>query len=188
MEAAAPVGGGDGRTHGSWGLQETATMDVRYINPFMRSIKNVFQTMLKMDVSMQKPHVKNDGKASADVSGVIGFSGDATGCVVLSFPREVACKVASMFAGMPITIDSPDMVDAVGELANMVAGNAKKDFEGVRISISLPSVVIGHDHTVSQSRMTPRLVLPCSSPVGDFFVEVAMKVDKPVVVAEGACV
>jgi chemotaxis protein CheX len=171
---------------GSWGLQETV-MDVRYINPFMRAIRNVFQTMLKLDVSMQKPHVKNEAKASADVSGVIGFSGDATGCVVLSFPRDVACKVASTFAGTPIDLESPDMIDAIGELANMVAGNAKKDFEGVRICISLPSVVIGHDHIVSQSRMVPRLVLPCQSPLGDFYVEVAMKVDKPVVVAEGAC-
>lgn len=160
-------------------------MDVRYINPFMRSIKNVFQTMLKVDVALQKPHIKTDSTASADVSGVIGFSGDAAGCVVLSFPSAVACKVASTFAGMPITLESPDMVDAIGELANMVAGNAKKDFEGVHISISLPSVVIGTDHIVGQSRMVPRLVLPCSSPLGDFYVEVAMKVDKPVQVAQG---
>lgn len=163
-------------------------MDVRYINPFMRAIKNVFQTMLKTDVAIQKPHLKTDGKASADVSGVIGFSGDATGCVVLSFTQQAACKVASAFAGMPIAVESPDLIDAIGELANMVAGNAKKDFEGVRISISLPSVVIGTDHIIGQSRMTPRLVLPCSSPLGDFYVEVAMRADKPVVVAEGACV
>jgi len=163
-------------------------MDVRYINPFMRSIRNVFQTMLKMDVALQKPHVKTDGRACADVSGVIGFSGDATGCVVLSFPQDVACKIASQFAGMTITLESPDLIDAIGELANMVAGNAKKDFEGVRISISLPSVIIGEDHIVGQSRMVPRLVIPCGSPLGDFYVEVAMKVDKPVVVAQGACV
>lgn len=162
-------------------------MDVRYINPFMRAIKNVFQTMLKLDVTLQKPHIKTDGRASADVSGVIGFSGDATGCVVLSFPKEAACNIASTFAGMPISLESVDMVDAIGELANMVAGNAKKDFEGVRISISLPSVVIGADHIVGQSRMVPRLVLPCTSTLGNFFVEVAMKVDKPVVVAQGAC-
>lgn len=161
-------------------------MDVRYINPFVRSIKNVFTTMLKLDVAVQKPHVKTDARACADVSGVIGFSGDATGCVVLSFPKEVACKFATQFAGMPITMESPDLVDAIGELANMVAGNAKKDFEGARISISLPSVVIGEDHVIGQSRMVPRLVIPCASPLGSFYVEVAMKVDKPVVVATPA--
>jgi chemotaxis protein CheX len=159
-------------------------MDVRYVNPFIRAIRNVFSTMLKTEVNVQKPHLKHDGRASADVSGVIGFTGDATGCVVLSFPKDVACKTASTFAGIEITLDSPDLVDAIGELANMVAGNAKKDFEGARISISLPSVIIGVDHIVGQSRMVPRLVIPCCSPLGDFYVEVAMKVDKPVVVAQ----
>ncbi len=163
-------------------------MDVRYINPFIRAIKNVFSTMLKVEVDVQKPHVKTDGTACADVSGVIGFTGDATGCVVLSFPSVVACKAASTFAGMNITLESPDLVDAIGELANMVAGNAKKDFEGADISISLPSVVIGSDHTIGQSRQVPRLVIPCASPLGQFYVEVAMKVEKPVVVAEGASV
>lgn len=162
-------------------------MDVRYINPFIRAIKNVFTTMLKVDVNVQKPHIKTDGRTGADVSGVIGFTGDATGCVVLSFPKDVACKVASTFAGVAITLESPDLVDAIGELANMVAGNAKKDFEGVRISISLPSVIIGENHVVGQSRMVPRLVIPCASELGSFHVEVAMKVDKPVtIVAQGA--
>ncbi len=161
-------------------------MDVRYINPFIRAIRNVFATMLKTEVNVQKPHVKNDGRASADVSGVIGFTGGATGCVVLSFPKDVACRAASTFAGMQIALESPDLIDAIGELANMVAGNAKKDFEGARISISLPSVIIGENHIVGQSRMVPRLVIPCASPLGSFYVEVAMKVDKPVVVAQGA--
>jgi chemotaxis protein CheX len=160
-------------------------MDVRYINPFIRAIKNVFSTMLKIEVNVQKPSLKVDGQSSADVSGVIGFTGDATGCVVLSFSKEVACKAASTFAGMAITLDSPDLVDAIGELANMVAGNAKKDFEGAHISISLPSVIIGHDHIVGQSRMTPRLLIPCKCSLGEFYVEVAMKVDKPVVVVQG---
>lgn len=161
-------------------------MDVRYINPFVRAIRNVFTTMLKVDVAIQKPCLRTDGRACADVSGVIGFSGDAAGCVVLTFPRGVAEKVASRFAGAPIVVNSLDMVDAIGELANMVAGNAKKDFEGVNIGISLPSVVMGPEHTIWQSREVPRLVIPCGSSLGGFFVEVALRVEKPVVVAQGA--
>jgi len=161
-------------------------MDVRYINPFVKAIQNVFRTMLGEEVAVAKPVVCTDARASADISGVIGFSGDAAGCVVLSFPRDVACRVASKFAGVDLDEKDPDLVDAIGELANMVAGNAKKDFEGVSISISLPSVIIGRDHVVSQSRMVPRLAIPCRTGLGDFYVEVAMRVDKPVTVVTGA--
>jgi chemotaxis protein CheX len=87
-----------------------------------------------------------------------------------------ANKVASKFAGVEMTQAHPDFSDALGELANMVAGQAKSKFEGISATISLPSVVIGRDHVVSQSRHAPRLALPCDSVLGRFCVEVAMVV------------
>lgn len=153
-------------------------MDVRFINPFISSIKAVFRTMVNTEVTVGKPYVHNESAATADVSGVIGFSGDASGCVVLSFPKEVACKAASAFAGIDIDEAHPDFADAVGELANMIAGNAKKDFAGMSVSISLPSVIVGKEHVVSQSRLCPRLIIPCETGLGTFQVEVAMIVEK----------
>ena len=152
-------------------------MDVKYINPFIQAIKKVFETMVHTQVKVGKPALKNDGTASADVSGIIGFSGDAAGCVVLSFPKEVAVKAVTKFAGMPIEANHPDFADAVGELANMVAGSAKAEFEGMKISISLPSVVMGQDHTVSSSRVYPRIVIPCQCDLGEIFVEVGMELN-----------
>jgi len=155
-------------------------MDVRFVNPFVSAVRNVFHTMLGVEVKIDKPYIKSDNEALADVSGIIGFSGDATGCLVLSFPRKVAERTASKFAGTEITEAHPDFPDALGELANMIAGNAKKDFEGVHISISLPSVVVGENHRISKSNAFPRLVIPCETPLGRFFLEVAMKIEKEV--------
>jgi chemotaxis protein CheX len=160
-------------------------MDVKYINPFVSAVRNVFHTMLGVEVTIGRPFIKKEDTALADVSGIIGFSGDAAGCVVLSFPRDVATKAASTFAGIEITEEHPDFADAVGELANMIAGNAKKDFEGVCISISLPSVVIGEHHRVSKSNTAPRLVVPCETTLGSFYLEVAMKLEKEATVGVG---
>ena len=153
-------------------------MDVKFINPFISSIKRVFETMVKVKVCIGKPVVRHDACASADVSGIIGFSGDAVGCVVLSFPKSVACSIASQFAGTEIDENHPDFADAVGELANMVAGGAKIDFEGMNISISLPSVVIGREHKISQSKLFPRVVVPCECELGAIFVEIGMEITK----------
>lgn len=148
-------------------------MDVRLINPFIAAIGNVFETMVNIKVTVGKPTLKSDEMVSADVSGVIGLSGDVQGCVVLSFSEDVACKLAGAFSGQEMTMDHPDFADAIGELANMVAGNAKKDFCGFKANISLPSVITGAGHTVSQSKAFPYLIIPCSTPIGDFRVEVA---------------
>jgi len=156
-------------------------MDVKLINPFISAVQNVFRTMVGCEVSVGRPYIKDDAAGYADVSGVIGLSGDATGCVVLSYPMEVACKVASAFAGVEMDKDHEDFTDAIGELTNMVAGNAKKDLHGLNIGISLPSVVIGARHVISGLRAAPRLVIPCSVEHGQFQVEVALRVENPAV-------
>lgn len=153
-------------------------MDVRYINPFVAAIKRVFETMVKTQVNVGKPVLKDQVTFAPDVSGVIGFSGDAAGCVVLSFGLDVARQAVERFAGVSIDPSNPDFSDAIGELANMVAGNAKTQFEGMNISISLPSVIVGKDHTVSPSRHPPRIVIPCETGYGTLYVEIGMTLNK----------
>ena len=137
-------------------------MDARYINPFVKSVCNTFGTMCGLPVTIGKPSLKQGDQPYSDVSSVIGFSGDATGSVVLNFGFETASKIASSFAGIDITPEHPDFADALGELANMVAGGAKAQFEGLNISISLPNVIVGPKHNVSASKNTPRLIIPVS--------------------------
>lgn len=153
-------------------------MDVRYINAFAKSIRNTFETMCSLPITMGKPELKTGVDPSSDVTGVIGFSGDAAGSVVLHFRFDAASKIASRFAGIDITPQHPDFADAVGELANMVAGGAKAHFEGLDISISLPSVIVGEKHNVSASRSSPRLIIPCTTEAGVFHVEVGMVLKK----------
>lgn len=167
-------------------------MDVRYINPFLKSVRNTFQTMCSLTVEVGKPELKAKDEPKTDVSAIIGFSGDAAGAVVLHFGFDSAAKIASIFAGSQIDQDHPDFADALGELANMVAGGAKCQFEGLDISISLPSVIVGRDHNVSASKNAPRLVIPCVTKAGTFNMEVGMvlgknptSVQKPAVA--GAC-
>ena len=155
-------------------------MDARLINPFVSAVRNVFRTMASTEVRVGKPYVKTDGPCSADVSGVIDLSGDATGCAVLSFPKAVACRAASSFAGVEIDVDHPQFADAIGELTNMVAGSAKRGLRGMHCGVSLPTVVIGREHVSSHGRAAPRLVVPCKTVLGDFFLEVALRVEKTV--------
>lgn len=156
-------------------------MDVRYVNPFFVSIRQVFSTMAGVEVQVLKPQMKTDDHPLAGVSGVIGFSGDAAGACLLCFPTEVACKLASAFSGEDMDQDHPDFADAIGELANMIAGGAKAQFGGLAVSISLPSVVIGDPHEVVVAGVpadVPRLIIPCQTDMGLFHVEVAMIVAK----------
>jgi chemotaxis protein CheX len=118
--------------------------------------------------------VKGNPTPSYDVSSIIGFSGDVIGSVVVSFQLSAAKKLVAAFAQMEIDEKSADFADALGELANMIAGAAKKDL-GVLASISTPSVIMGAGHTIARLKDVPCLVIPCRTEVGDFAVEVSIK-------------
>lgn len=149
-------------------------MDARYINPFIASICNVFETMCGLRVTIGKPMIAPGKREQTDVTALIGFSDEAAGSVALCFGLDIASKAASAFAGTEITPEHEDFGDALGELANMVAGGAKSKLVGFHVNISLPSVVIGEDQHISASRSCPRLIIPCSTDAGDFHVEVGM--------------
>lgn len=153
-------------------------MDVRFINPFIASISNTFETMCGVKVAIGKPSLKMDLYEQTDVLAIIGFSGDAAGSVALCFDFATASRLATAFAGTEITPEHEDFGDALGELANMVGGGAKAKLEGLSVDISLPNVVIGHSQRVLASRSSPRLHIPCSTDSGDFQVEVGMEILK----------
>ena len=152
-------------------------MDVRYINPFLSSIKNVFETMLGMPFNLGKPHIKPDQTPLYDVSAFIGLTGGVTGCVVLCLSEPMALTMASALCGSNLKEIGPDATDAIGEIANMIAGNAKKDFPEGNNLISVPTVVQGR-HKVKYPRGLPIISIPCETSVGRLIVDVALRTEK----------
>lgn len=160
-------------------IMATATaaqaINPKLIVPFINSVRQVFATMVKIPTTVERPHLKTVPAPQYDVSAIVGFSGDVIGSVVVSFQQKAAVAMVSSFAGMPIDPATSDFADAVCELANMIAGGAKKDL-GHNASITVPSVVIGAGHQIARLSDVPCLVVPCKTEVGDFAVEVNIKV------------
>jgi len=150
-------------------------MDVSYINPFIISTIETFQKMLKSEAKPGQVQLKNDTTYTYDVSGVIGLSGEAQGSICLSFPKLIALKVVSALVGAEIKIIGPEVADAIGEIANIIAGNAKQHLTQFNLSISLPKVIMGKDHKIASQRGVPTIVVPFDCPLGNFAMEVSLK-------------
>ncbi len=152
-----------------------AGINPKMIVPFVNSVRQVFSTMVGVQTIVERPTIKIQPAVSYDVSAIIGFSGNVIGSVVVSFQAEAAKKLVESFCGSALEITSPDFADAIGELANMITGSAKKDL-GVTASISVPSVVVGPGHVIARIKDVPCVVVPCKTPMGDFAVEISIKV------------
>lgn len=151
-------------------------MDASYITPFVKSIQNVFSTMLQLPVSVNDPVIKTDTTPTHDVSGIIGMSGDVIGTIILSFKTDAAESIVTLFCGEKLESGTPDFADAVGELVNMVSGGAKALFTDTKdVSISCPSVIVGKDHGVALPSDVPCVMIPCSTDCGEFVIEIAIR-------------
>ncbi len=137
-------------------------VNVEFINPFIDATRNVFQTMCGIEISRKKLFLKDDYRMMGDVSGVMGLTGTANGSVVVSLSKNLACTVVGKMLGEdPASELTDDVCDGIGEIINMIAGQAKAMLVKTKyhFTISIPSVVSGNNHEISHKKGTPNIVV-----------------------------
>ena len=149
-------------------------MDAELINPFVRSALSVFRTMLDCAIQREGLSLRTGSTPAFDVTAVIGLSGVIRGSVVLSVPRAVAFKVVERLVGIETVEIDQIVVDAVGEMANMIAGGAKAELAAYRLSLGLPSVVVGKDHQIFFPENVSPLCISFRTAWGPTSLEVAL--------------
>ena len=152
-----------------------APINVELINPFLTSAINVFRTMAACELKRGKPYLAEGAQPTHEISGVIGLSGKAIGTVVLSLGEPVALKVTASMLGEEPPEMNGDVVDAIGELTNMIAGSAKAQLEHLEMSVSLPSVIMGRNHRVAFPGDIQPIAIPFESAWGPVCVEVGLR-------------
>ncbi|MEW5725783.1 MAG: chemotaxis protein CheX [Thermodesulfobacteriota bacterium] len=153
-------------------------MDVKYINPFLSGTINVLKTMAFMDVKPGKPFLKKDSIATGDVSGIIGLTGNATGSLSVTFNFTLIQQIMRNMLGEEVQEVTNDVRDAVGELTNMISGDARRllQQEGLQLTAAIPTIVAGHNHTIKHVLSGPIIVIPFESEGGGLaLVEVSLK-------------
>ncbi|MDR3341769.1 MAG: chemotaxis protein CheX [Treponema sp.] len=150
----------------------------KYIQPFVDVCINVFKELIRCDIIAGRPFfihkhdaLHQDTPADWDISGVIGLTGEAQGAVVLSMKKDLALKLTDMLTGSEHTDMDDDVIDAIGELINIIAGNVKREFESTfRLVISLPTIITGKGHTIQWSGDLARILcIPFNLHEGNVF-------------------
>jgi len=149
-------------------------MKAAYINPFIDAVRRLFKTMLTLPVTVGPLELNQEAQPRHDVCGVIAVAGNVNGQVVVSMMPPLALSLASELLGGTIEEIDADCLDAVGEIANMIAGNAKTDFPDGAGTISVPEVVIGRDK-IAYPVATPIISIPCQTDKGPLHIDVALK-------------
>ncbi len=152
-------------------------MNVKYINPFVEATQMVFKEFVGIEIRPRRAFVFTPGNSTIhyDISGIIGLAGEVLGLIIISFPKLVALKTVSRIINTEIKIFDNTVVDTIGELINIIAGNSKKGMEDIRIVISLPSIVKGYNHQLGWVSGIPVICIPFETDSGEFYIFVSLK-------------
>jgi CheY-specific phosphatase CheX len=118
---------------------------VAYRANAVQVVDMVFRTMLGLKV---EPYPMHWVRPPDMVTAAVYFAGSWRGAVLLECTHAQARHFAQllMSIGPPETVDE-DVRDALGELANMLAGNLKSVLPG-GVVLSMPSVIEGSDYSL----------------------------------------
>lgn len=149
--------------------------NVDFINPFIASTLQALEVMASIRPERGTPFVKTERAAKGDISGVIGLAGEASGSVSVTFSSRLARKVYAHMVGEKAPGLTREVQDAIGEIANMVAGGAKAALaqQGFSFRIAIPSIVLGRGHTIEHRGQGPCLVVPFTLDGETFWLEVS---------------
>lgn len=153
-------------------------IDINFINPFLGATLHVLKVQASIEAQPGKVYMKKPtDNLKGDVSGVIGIVSDTfNGSVIISFPEATFLNVIGSMLGETYTELNKEILDGAGEITNMIFGQAKITLNerGYGIKIALPQVITGKGHSLSAMSKGPTVVIPFTSPVGDFFVEISL--------------
>lgn len=149
-------------------------MNEEWISAFDAAAKNAIEQMAFVTITKGETEEKAGKLTFGEVSGLIGLAGaNHTGCMVLSFESSAILHVVSSMFGEEFTEVDDEVVEAVGELTNIISAGARKELHelGVELEMATPTLIKGKGVEISQFSTEKATVIPYSVDNGNFVVE-----------------
>lgn len=149
-------------------------MDVELAKPFIKAAMDVIGTMAFMTPRPGKPFVKKNTIATGDVTGLVGLTGEnKRGSVSISFSKPCAVTMVKNMLGDDVQDIVQDVKDAVGEITNMISGQARAGLseKGLVFAGSTPTVIMGDNHSITHIARSPIMAIPFETDAGGFTIE-----------------
>lgn len=139
-------------------------IDEKTIVEYVRtSAADVFTTMLGLEIAGKPEYTDQNAPTVSDgVLAFVGMAGGWAGAGVISCSAAFACLICNQLLMSEATSVNEEVLDAVGEVANMIIGNFKTMVEERLgpLGLSIPTVIYGRNFTSRSLGTNSWIVLP----------------------------
>ena len=151
-------------------------MKEEYVNSFLIPAKMVWDKELGKSLDLAKAEIVSHQFTTEEVTAIIGISGSLQGSVLYGFPESTAeAIVAIMLDGEAGSATDEIGLSALGEIANMITGNAaiRLAQQGFPCDIS-PPVIIEPAGSRFTTLSGPQILATFTSEVGPLTVRISL--------------
>jgi chemotaxis protein CheX len=149
----------------------------KIVGAIREATDEVFSTMLGLEITAGEPY--RQSSKPEPVSGVvalIGLTGQWVGTGSIACSAEFACKISGHLLMTEYKSVDQEVLDAVGEVTNMIIGNVKNALEDEAgpMGMSIPVVVFGDHFIASNTNTVDWVVVPFTSNGGRMEVKACL--------------
>jgi chemotaxis protein CheX len=139
--------------------------------------KEVFSTMVMMDLEESYPVSEAVNHFHCSISGMVGLAGTYTGILAIHCPQAFAMRIASNMLGMDVEDVGEDVNDALGEIANMLGGYVKLVLSkgGMDINLSIPTIISGEEYSINAMSESDCVIIPFTHDGDKFLVSLKLR-------------
>ena len=115
--------------------------------------KTLFETMIMMDLKFNKVQLASETHVKSDVAALVSFMGKYHGIIGVFCSKDFSLKVASSMLMEEMTEFTTEVIDGIGELSNMIAGNVKTKIAADygEMELSIPMVLVANNKDSSET-------------------------------------
>jgi chemotaxis protein CheX len=122
---------------------------------FVESVRRYFKVLTKQEPEITSAYLGTTEVAGYDYNGIVTFSGSFNGHVIVSMPAQLLKELLLMQGETDMS--EGNLLDAVGEIANTLGGNARKSL-GSSLQISVPVKLHGTSGIRARVRKLPYVI------------------------------
>jgi chemotaxis protein CheX len=113
--------------------------------PFSKATLDVFKLLLDLDIFSSIDDAEGAKDGDNKVSIIIDIIGDLKGSIIYRFPVETTLEMVKIMSGMEFDEVDEFVTSALGEIANIISGNAMTNLTEQKIVCDIlpPRVVSG---------------------------------------------
>ncbi len=132
-----------------------STLNEDDLKLFVDSVRNYFKKTANNVPSITSAFLGEGNIDGFEFNGVVTFSGSYNGQVIVSMPKQLLREL--LLVQKETDLSDVNLLDTVGEIANTLAGNARKKL-GADLEISVPVKLQGSTASRARVRRHPYVI------------------------------